>query len=191
MWFWRLRYRSACRSFVRLMTRQQVSVTSAVAFRIRSVVWSLAKRVKKLVGVQQLSHFVHHRGGFVSEAQTLYSLCSQMFSSDILGQGGVGVKSSRQGIFIWFRRHGKGKGCIDSRPAALVRETASPFGLEAADVAVGATIGSAQTRVNSRRHRLAPTEENIFMTPTGRRSWTTTVFTGRLSEGVQQEASSR
>ena len=52
-----------------------------------------------------------------------------------------------------------------------------------------ATIGSAQSRVNSRRRRLAPTGEDIFRTPTGQRRWTTTVFTGRVSECGQQEAS--
>ena len=45
----------------------------------------------------------------------------------------------------------------------------APFGVCAADVQVDVTVGSAQSRVNSRRRRLAPTEEGIFMTPTGRR----------------------
>ena len=45
----------------------------------------------------------------------------------------------------------------------------APFGACAADVPVDATVGSAQSRVNSRRRRLAPTEEDIFTTPTGRR----------------------
>ena len=46
-----------------------------------------------------------------------------------------------------------------------------PFGACAADVQVDATIGSAQSRVNSRRRRLDSTEKDIFMTPTGRRHW--------------------
>ena len=144
----------------------------------------------KLVGIfQQLSHFVLRRGKFVSEAQTVHSSCSQMFCSDIPVQSDVSVNSSCTGVFIWFRPHGKCEGSINSRPAALVRETALPFRLEAADVPVDATIGSAQSRVNSRRRRLAPTGEDVFRTPTGQRRWTTTVFTGRVSEGVQQEAS--
>ena len=51
MWFSRLRYRSSCRSFVRLMTRQQVSVTSFVTSRYKAVVLSLARRVMKLVAI--------------------------------------------------------------------------------------------------------------------------------------------
>ena len=45
----------------------------------------------------------------------------------------------------------------------------APFGACAADVPVDATVGSAQSRVSSRRRRLAPTEEDVFMTSTGRR----------------------
>ena len=45
----------------------------------------------------------------------------------------------------------------------------APFGACAADVPVDATVGSAQSTVNSRRRRLAPTQEDVFMTPTGRR----------------------
>ena len=44
-------------------------------------------------------------------------------------------------------------------------------------------------KLDSWRCRLAPTGEDLSMTPSGRRHWTTTVFTGRLSVGVQQEAS--
>ena len=125
---------------------------------------------------QQLSRFVFRRGN--SSARHKRSIRRV--------HGGVGVKSSRKGVFIgdmcdgmgqarlWFRRQGKGEGSINSQLVALVRETA--------DLPVYATIGSAQIRVNSQRHRLAPTEEDIFMTPTGRRSWTTIVFIGRLGE---------
>ena len=56
----------------------------------------------------------------------------------------------------------------DSRPAALVRERetatgTAPFAARAPDVPVDATVGSAQSRVNSLRRRLAPTEEDIFI----------------------------
>ena len=109
MRFWRLQYRSACRSLVRLMTRPQVSEMRAVTFRIRSVVWSLAQRVVNLVGSISTTFLLClSLGGFVSEVQTVYSLCSQMFCSDISVQGGVGVKPSRKGVFIWFRRQSRG-----------------------------------------------------------------------------------
>ena len=42
----------------------------------------------------------------------------------------------------------------------------APFGACVADVPVDATIGSAQSRVNSRRRRLDLTEKDLFMTPT-------------------------
>ena len=154
------------------MTRPQVSATRAVTFCIESVLWSLAETVMKLVesfnNIIALSFI-----GEIRQRGANYSMCSKIFCSDISVQGGVGVKSSRKSVFIWFRRQGKGEGRIDSRRVAVVRETALPFGLEAANVPVDATIGSAQIRG----------------TLTGLRSGTTTVFTGRLSEGVQQEAS--
>ena len=54
----------------------------------------------KLVGIlQQLSRFVLRRGKFVSEAQTVYSSCSQMFCSDTSVQSDVGVNSSCTGVF--------------------------------------------------------------------------------------------
>ena len=40
--------RSACRWFVRLMTRQRVSATRAMTFRLKAVVWPLAQQVMKL-----------------------------------------------------------------------------------------------------------------------------------------------
>ena len=159
MWFRRLRYQSASRSFVRLMTRHRVSAASAVTSRIRAVVGPLAQRVMKLRGVfQQLSRVAFRRED--SSARHQLSIRCVRRCSDLAFRYRtvVGVRSSRKGVFIWFLRQGEGNGSVDSRPVALVRETASPFGLEAADVPVDATIGSAQNRVNSdwlRRKRIS------------------------------------
>ena len=94
----RLRDRSACPSFVRLMTRQQVPLTSFVTFHIRAVVWSLARRVMKLVGIFQ--QLCPSAGEFFSEAQTVHSSRSQTLCSDTQVQSGVGANSSCEDVFI-------------------------------------------------------------------------------------------
>ena len=63
--------------------------------------WSLAKRVMQLGGsISTTFSLCLSSGQFVSDAQTVYSSCSQMFCSDTLIQSGVGVNSSCEGVFI-------------------------------------------------------------------------------------------
>ena len=72
-------------------------------------------------------------------------------------------------LHLWTRRQASGRGGVDPRLVVLVRETARDRnGACAVDVPITPTTGSAQSRVNSRRRRLG-TEEDGFMTPTGRR----------------------
>ena len=63
-------------------------------------------------------------------------------------------------------RRNQGTGFETESPAKRERPA---FWACAADVPIDATSGSAQSRVNPWRRRLAPTEEDTFMIPTGRR----------------------
>ena len=101
MWFLRLRYQSACRSFVRLMTRQPGFSHEGRGIPYQgSCVATCTEGYEAEGSISTTSLRCISSGEVVGDAQTVSSSCLQMLCYDTLTQSGVGVNSSCGGASV-------------------------------------------------------------------------------------------